>query len=65
MGFSQVYRNRRMEEVRALQAATSAVIQASCASPKEDARDERAKATFDVALLSEFLNDGREHIKKR
>lgn len=54
-----------MEEVRALQAASSSVIQKSWVNPKDDARDERAKATFDVRLMSEFLNDGSGNIKKR
>jgi hypothetical protein len=54
-----------MEEIRALQAASTAVIQRSVASPKDDARDERAKATFNVEFMSDFLNDGRDKILKR
>ena len=53
------------EEIRDLQATSSRVIQQSCRNPKDDARDERSKATFDVQLMSNFLNDGPENIKKR
>ena len=53
------------EEIRALQATSSSVIQKSCTNPKDDARIERSKATFDVQLMTSFLNDGPDNVKKR
>lgn len=51
--------------VRDLQASTSSVILKSRVNTTDDARDERARTTFDVSSMSQFLNGGLENIQKR
>ena len=51
--------------VRDLQASTSSVILRNHVHPTDDAKEERAKANFDVAVMSQFLNGGLQNIKKR
>lgn len=50
---------------RAIVEQASQKIQAAHVEPSEDARCERAKATFRVEELAAFMNDGEEKLKRR
>ncbi len=49
----------------ALQEASTALILAASVDPREDLRNERARATFDVDELSCALNGGKEQLERR
>lgn len=52
-------------DIRKTQALVTDVIRSQQNSPVEDARAERAKATFDVAKLSVYINESQENIDRR
>lgn len=48
-----------------LVAAACRMIVETSNDPKEDARNERLKASFDVDEMAGFVNDGKEGIERR
>lgn len=50
---------------RALVAQAAGPIIATTTDPKEDARQERAKATFNSQELAAFINDGEDKLHRR
>lgn len=56
---------RTQMDIRKTQALVTDVIRSQQNSPVEDARAERAKATFDVAKLSVYINESQENIDRR
>lgn len=57
--------NENEKRMRALVSEASQKILSVCRDPKEDARAERAKATFDTTELMTFMRGGDERCRRR
>lgn len=52
-------------DIQDAQSSVTDVIRSQQNNPVEDARLERARATFDVAKLSVYINESQENIDRR